>query len=256
MEDNLAPFLSPMARKLLVLFKQYDHDFDKLLAANPQISRAQIDQVTREVMSAMELVMGKPAPAKKWRRKAKGPANAYQIKMTLCGSKPPIWRRVVVPGDLTLEQLHQVIQMAMGWQECHLHQFEIGGETYTGIDEDYTPENGELDDSQYRLCDVIDREKTKFQYEYDFGDGWDHTMVVEKIIPAAENPKSMVCLAGKGRCPPEDCGGIWGYYRLLEILEDPSHEEHKDMMEWAGGKIDPTEFDADEVSSLLSDMRR
>ncbi len=102
------------------------------------------------------------------------------------------------------------------------------------------------------LRDLVHAPKSKFHYEYDFGDGWAHTLLVEKIIPAKENPKTFVCLAGKGRCPPEDCGGIWGYYDLLEILSDVKHPEHEERMEWIGGPIDPDAFDPAAVTNALT----
>jgi len=181
----------------------------------------------------------------------------YQLKITLRGSKPPIWRRILVPADCGLESLHYAIQAAMGWYDSHLHAFEIGGREYSGRTPMGDPmESGDLDAAGYRLCDVA-REKSKFTYQYDFGDNWDHTILVEKIVPPllTESKKlpaqPFVCLAGKGACPPEDCGGIWGYYNLLAVLRNPKHEEHEDMKEWAG-EIDPDAFDIAEVNRRLS----
>ena len=130
----------------------------------------------------------------------------------------------------------------MGWHESHLHCFLIDGEEYMGLD----PMGGKMDSdgrdaARYRLSDVVREEKAKFSYQYDFGDDWRHAISLEKIIPAPAAPvssHSFECLAGAGACPPEDCGGIWGYYRLLEILGDPKNEEHEEMKEWAGD-IDP-----------------
>jgi Plasmid pRiA4b ORF-3-like protein len=185
------------------------------------------------------------------------PNNAYQLKITLGGSKPPIWRRFVAPGQITLAKLHDVIQIVMGWYDSHLHAFEIDGEQYgeasrDGMDLDL---NGS-DERKFRLCDVIPEVKAKFRYEYDFGDSWEHALVVEKIIPADDQPETFVCLAGKGRCPLEDCGGIWGYYRLLEVLANPKDPEHADMKEWAGGKFDPDEFDLAGINKSLRAFRK
>jgi hypothetical protein len=184
-------------------------------------------------------------------------SDAYQIKITLRGSKPPIWRRFVVPADVTLATFHQVIQEVMGWYDSHLHTFKIDGEEYTrrsreGIDLDMEGE----DEGRFRLRDVVPDEKSKFHYVYDFGDDWEHTLLVEKIIPASDKSEVFGCLAGKGRCPLEDCGGIWGYYRLLEILGNPKDPEYRDMKEWVGGKIDPEEFDLTAINRSLAQFRK
>ncbi len=181
---------------------------------------------------------------------------SYQLKITLRGSKPPIWRRLLVPADCKLEALHFAIQDAMGWDNDHLHCFTIDGEEYMGRDPmGGKMESEDFDAAKYRLSDVVSHEKAKFTYQYDFGDSWDHTIVVEKIIPDADAGKSgFACLAGKGACPPEDCGGIWSYYRLLAVLQDPKHKEHEDMKEWAG-EIDPDAFDLDAVNKRLRGIR-
>lgn len=253
MGDNLAPHLSAKAIHIMKLFAEHGHDMDRMLAGHPEIKIEELRQVMMEVMGAMERMASSPASKGSGRGKKKPSREIYQIKITLRGSKPPIWRRVVVSGGLTLERLHEVIQIAMGWYNCHLHQFEIDGESYGDVQMDDL-EMDQLDERKFRLCDVVDREKAKFAYQYDFGDGWDHDVLVEKITAAAEGVKTMVCLAGKGRCPPEDCGGIWGYYNLLEILADPKHKEHKMIKEWAGAMIDPTEFDSEEVTESLNDL--
>jgi hypothetical protein len=195
-----------------------------------------------------------PMPAKSRRTSA----ISYQLKITLRGSKPPIWRRILVPADCDLETLHYAIQALMGWENDHLHCFTIDNEQYMGRD----PMGGKMDSDgldalKYRLSDVIRQEKVKFTYQYDFGDSWDHAVTLEKILPppAPDAPKSPAfsCLAGAGACPPEDCGGLWGYYRLLEILQDPQHEEHEQMKDWAG-PIDPDAFDLAAINKRLAHM--
>lgn len=188
---------------------------------------------------------------------SKKPAQViYQLKIVLNGSKPPIWRRVTVPGTILLSQLHDVVQVAMGWTDSHLHRFEIGPSRYTGVYPGGDPfDNGELDDAEYRLCDLVKKATMKFAYEYDFGDSWDHQITVEKITDAAAPLGHAECLSGKKGCPPEDCGGLWGYYQLLNTLADPQAKEHKMMMEWTGGPIDPDEFDLAAVNSRLKKMR-
>ena len=177
----------------------------------------------------------------------------YQLKITLKGSKPPIWRRVQVASNTTLSELHKIIQVAMGWWDSHLHQFIIHGENF-GIPEpdfdfmEVTSERGT------KLSGVISDEKDKFIYEYDFGDSWEHVILVEKILPPDPNISYPICLKGKRACPPEDCGGIWGYNGFLEAIQDPDHPEHDDMLEWVGGEFDSEAFSLDEVNSRLKNI--
>lgn len=184
--------------------------------------------------------------------------SAYQLKITLRGSKPPIWRRVVVPGSITLQKLHEVIQVAMGWMNCHLHGFEVAGTAFSGPGPDgYVDDENEFEDERrYRLAELIPREKMKFRYEYDFGDSWEHDIVVEKIMPSQAAPANIVCTGGKMCCPVEDCGGIWGHYRNLRILGDEKHPEHAEVAEWVGGPFDPEAFDLQAVNDRLRELQR
>lgn len=182
-------------------------------------------------------------------------APIYQIKVTLNGSKPPIWRRILVPGDVTLAQLHRILQVVMGWYDCHLHQF-IVGQVYYGVpDPDYDGFLEMRDESRVTLSQIAPREKLRFRYEYDFGDSWEHLLVVEKIRPPAPDQRYPVCLAGQRACPPEDVGGIWGYYEFLAALQDPQHPEHDSYREWIGGEFDPEAFDLDAVNAALGALR-
>ena len=173
----------------------------------------------------------------------------YQIKVTLKGSRPPIWRRMQVISDTTLAQLHPLLQCVMGWEDAHLYQFVVSGIRYGD------PRLlGELDAEDARTVPLATlglREKVKFFYEYDFGDNWEHELLVEKILPRDEGKRYPVCLTGKGACPPEDCGGIWGYASFLEAIRDPEHPEHDEMLAWVGGEFDPDIFDLDEVNREL-----
>jgi hypothetical protein len=173
----------------------------------------------------------------------------YQLKVTLKGIRPPVWRRVQVSGDLTLGQLHRVLQIVMGWTDSHLHQFIVDGERYATPSPDDWGEPPS-DERKVRVHDLA-RAKTRLRYEYDFGDGWEHDVLVEKIVPAHPE-RAAVCVAGRRACPPEDCGGPWGYAELLEILADPKHEEHAERREWLGRKFDPEEFDMAATNSILS----
>jgi hypothetical protein len=179
-------------------------------------------------------------------------ATLYQLKITLRGSKPPIWRRVQVPGKFTLAQLHEVIQAAMGWYNAHLYQFEIGSEFYSNP-------AFQLEDSRsdrtLALTRLIPGEKFKFHYAYDMGDYWEHAILVEKVLSADPKTQYPLCLKGKRACPPEDCGGIWGYGSFLETITDPNHPDHEDMLEWVGGSFDPEAFDLAAVNDRLQSMR-
>lgn len=177
----------------------------------------------------------------------------YQIKITLQGSKPPIWRRVQVPADIRLSALHDVIQIVMGWGDEHLHQFLIGREYYG--DERLADQGDVEDESKVKLNALVKKEKERFLYEYDFGDSWEHRLDVEKILPAEPDVHYPRCVEGKRACPPEDCGGVWGYADLLEAIRDPAHPEYENMSEWVEDDFDPEAFDPDEVNALLKGDR-
>lgn len=179
-------------------------------------------------------------------------APILQLKVSLVGtSKPPVWRRLLIPATMSLGRLHHVIQTAMGWEDYHLHAFSAGGVDYGPPD----PELGHVDERKTPVSDVLSRPKERMRYIYDFGDHWQHDVVVEKVFVAEPGARYPICVAGKGRCPPEDCGGLWGYADLREKLADPSHEEHAEMLEWLGlteaAEFDPEAFDPAEVSALL-----
>jgi hypothetical protein len=177
----------------------------------------------------------------------------YQIKVTLRGSKPPIWRRFQVASDTSLVQLHRILQCVMGWEDYHMHQFIVGGVMYGNADmmEDFDT----VEEKTVTLDQIVRREKFKFIYEYDFGDGWEHELLVEKILPVEEGKTYPVCLTGKRACPPEDCGGIWGYSGFLEAVQDPAHPEHEEMLDWVGGEFDPAAFDLQEVNAELKAIK-
>ena len=178
----------------------------------------------------------------------------YQIKVTLRHSKPPIWRRLLVSGNTTLFGLHNIIQVAMGWTDSHLHQFIVDGEYYgTPSEEDWEPV---IDERKYKLADVAPYEKSKFIYEYDFGDSWEHEIVVEKILPADSQAEYPRCVKGKRACPPEDIGGIGGFEEFLEAMQDPEHPEHEFYLEWLGEEYDPEAVDLDDINRKLQKLNR
>jgi len=182
----------------------------------------------------------------------------YRLKISLKSITPEIWRRVIVSSDMPLTRFHMVIQHAMGWLNYHLHQFANGGgfkQTYYGTPDPNFCNIEFLNEKNFTVADLAPKVKRKFTYEYDFGDSWQHSILVEKILPPDPTFKHPVCLAGENACPPEDCGGFGGYLNLLKIMSDPKHPEHKDLKGWIGGKFDPTLFDLNDVNSRLKNLK-
>lgn len=206
--------------------------------------------------------------------------RAWQLKITLVGSgDPKVWRRVLLPGDITLGDLHAAIQVAMGWEEAHLHQFVLRGKRPTrqereamlrgklAFEVDARVLNNERcfsdpsfgledveDEFDVRLCDVAPAAKSKLFYQYDFGDSWEHEVRVEKLVAPEPGTPILQCLAGEGACPPEDSGGVWGYYDKLDALKDPGHEYHDEAVEWLGEDYDPAAFDLAAVNREMAEM--
>ena len=218
-----------------------------------------IAQLGQVVTLAKRLATSSPAAAsgeKLGSRKApskspKSQSTVYQLKITLADIKPPVWRRVEVT-DCTLSKLHEIIQIVMGWDGSHLWAFEIGGEQY-GED----PE-GEMDmesSRKLKLSQVVQRGVKKFVYTYDFGDNWEHVIQVEKVLEADPKVKYPRCVKGSRACPPEDCGGAWGYGDFLAAVQNPTHESHEEMLEWVGGEFDPEAFDIEAVNKELATVR-
>lgn len=177
----------------------------------------------------------------------------YQVKITLQHIKPLIWRQVQT-DDCPLDELHDIIQLSMGWDDEHLHAFEVEGEQYASF-EDADPYEYR-DSRKVRLSGLAERGCHRFIYEYDFGDSWRHIVEIEKTLPPEEKAHYPRCVAGERACPPEDCGGPYGYPYFLEAIQNPKHEEHEEMLEWVGGEFDPEEFDLDEVNLELGHLRR
>ena len=177
--------------------------------------------------------------------------TTYQLKVTLNGIRPPVWRRLLVPGSLSLTHLHDVLQVAMGWTDSHLHQFVAKGVVYALPEPDFGTEA--RNEARVRIDEVLRDKKDAMVYEYDFGDGWEHSIVLEKLLPTETGAPS--CIAGARACPPEDCGCICGYKNLLEITRDPKHPEHEEMLDWLGGAYDAEHFDTTQVNAALSRMK-
>ena len=147
-------------------------------------------------------------------------AQIYQLKVTLVDSQPPIWRRFWVPDNFTLDQLHQVLQLVMGWHNAHLHEFQIGNNRF-GLPDPSGFDSEIRDQTTVTLSDLSLMPAATFRYTYDFGDGWLHQLLVEKMLSPTEAPGPYPqCLKGKRACPPEDCGGIWGYEDILSRWDD------------------------------------
>ncbi|MFI5092033.1 MAG: plasmid pRiA4b ORF-3 family protein [Candidatus Acidiferrales bacterium] len=182
------------------------------------------------------------------------PVEIYQIKVTLRDSQSPIWRRIQVSSNIALAKFHRILQRAMGWEDAHLHRFSIHGRYY-GIPHREKGLRTTKDERDYRLSDVVPRERSQFTYLYDFGDNWEHVLVVEKTLSLREGARYPVCLAGARACPPEDVGGIPGYEDFLEAVKNPDHPEYDEYIEWIGGNFDPEAFDVDEVNQRLRALR-
>lgn len=173
--------------------------------------------------------------------------KAYQLKVILRYIRPPIWRRLEVRGDTTLGELHHIIQIAMGWTDSHLHQFvskdKFYGPTHPHSELDYESED------KIHLNEVLRKPKEKMIYEYDFGDGWEHEVIAEKLLPIVAGRKRYpVVTGGRRACPHEDCGGIPGYYHLLDVIKNPNHPEYNELLEWCGGEYEPERFDIQEIN--------
>lgn len=176
------------------------------------------------------------------------PRQIYQIQVVLNNTKPKIWRRLLVNSDTLLVDFHRIIQTTMGWTNSHLHRF-YDGKT------DYAPKEFEIEDCKnsrtIKLNTILKKEKSKILYEYDFGDGWNHDIILEKIIRDEVIEQIPRCIKGNGHCPPEDCGGPWGFNELLQVIANPKHEDYESMVEWIGEKFDPDYFDIEEINQNL-----
>jgi hypothetical protein len=224
-----------------------DGDASRMLDALERLGAIELRDGVAELTElgrwGMRRSVGEPEPGDR----------VYQVKITLLGvSRPPVWRRLLVPSRIRLDQLHGVIQAAMGWENDHMHAFSDGSAEYGLAD----PELEHRDERKATLQDLAKRKRSRALYTYDFGDNWEHDIVVEAVLTAEPEVRYPVCVAGSGACPPEDCGGISGYELLREALADPTDDEHEQMMEWLGledpADFDPTAFDVDKVNHALT----
>ena len=166
-----------------------------------------------------------------------------QLKVTLRGTRPPIWRRLLVPADTTLTRMHRVLQIAMGWQDSHMYEFRVDVRRPARMQH------------SARIGEVLREIGSSLTYTYDLGDGWEHSVVLEKRLRGGNGAERPVCLGGQWACPPEDCGGVPGYYDLLEVLQNPADERYEEMREWTGEDFDPEVFSVDAVNRQLGGGR-
>lgn len=178
----------------------------------------------------------------------------YDLDIRLINIEPPIWRRFTVSDQITLASLHHVLQVVMGWEHSHLHQFIRDQAHYGEPNPEFDDEMPMKDDRRFKLCDIVHAKGDSFVYEYDFGDSWHHQVTLEKIWPRTENSLAPRCWDGKRACPPEDCGGVSGYQNLIEALHDRRHPEHRELSAWAGPHYDPELFSVQAVNSALASL--
>lgn len=174
--------------------------------------------------------------------------SIYRIKITLRHIEPPVWRRFLVKADTKLGELHDTLQAVMGWEFEHLHGFRIGHDNYGEPDPGFPSDmKNERNVCLYKIAS----EGSAFIYDYDFGDGWEHDLKIEKVLPAEPGADYPICLDGQRACPPEDCGGPHSYACKLEAFHDPKNEEHEEIVEWMGEEFDAEAFDVEAVNRLL-----
>lgn len=187
--------------------------------------------------------------------KAAPPRAVYQLHIELRYIRPKIWRRVLIPDAIPLSKLHRVIQVAMGWTNSHLHQFEVGRTVYGEPLPDWDRMGDPVvNEKRVTLADALGSAKT-MHYVYDFGDNWEHRIKLEAIGPLQAGVRLPVCLDGANACPPDDVGGAPGFEQFLEAIADPKHPDHDDMLSWCGGAYDPRRFDVAAINAELKRIR-
>jgi uncharacterized protein YidB (DUF937 family) len=185
-------------------------------------------------------------------RKAEARVEVFVLKVTLLGTNPQVWRRILVPLDITLRNLHRTLQTVMGWANSHLHQFVGQGPRLS--DSRSRVGSKIANENRTRLGELIGTVGARLLYEYDFGDGWQHELLLEEVLLGGETFQQM-CLAGKRCCPPEDCGGPQGFAELLQALQDANHPSHDEAREWLGNFVAES-FSANDVNRRLRRGRK
>jgi len=197
-------------------------------------------------------------------RERRSTPTAYQLRVTLLGIRPPVWRRILVPPEASVDYLHRAIQVAMGWTDSHLHHFLLGQRPNLISVEPPDPENEGIyptvDSTHLTIRELFRRGGGRALYEYDFGDGWVHDVRLEKDIPVPAGMSLPHCVEGKRACPPEDCGGVYGYVDIVRMVRDPKFkpegQSREEMLEWLGAEFDPEAFEIEEVNSQFAPPRR
>lgn len=179
------------------------------------------------------------------------PPVIFQIKITLIGVTPPIWRRLQVPSDLFLHDFHKVIQTSMGWENSHLHQFVKNGRTFGIADDEFEVSDRFMDYTSIRLIDILNKEKETIRYIYDFGDTWIHEITLEKQLKPSLNDYYPFCVDGERNCPPEDSGGPWAYMEMVRVFNSPTHPDRLEIMEWLDEDWNPESFNVEIVNEML-----
>jgi hypothetical protein len=240
----------------IMLFHTNDEIYPRVLRVRSAIER-QAEERLQNRRKDEEVSTSLPGPGKQTRaQKGQDGRQVYQFKVALLEIEPSIWRRFLVPSSVTLHRLHLILQDVMGWSNYHLYRFQIGREEYGEPHPDN--EFNELNFKNSRrtkLGQVVTKKGDVFRYEYDFGDSWEHMLLVEDILEYQPDMRYPVCLTGERACPPEDCGGPYGYADLLETIANPGHEDYQDMMTWLGGSFDPDSFDIEIANLKLKSMR-
>ena len=234
-------------------------DFKKLVRARMAktgesytIARMQMEEASGNGTAA---VADSQAPSGRAALDSQDARAIYQVKIALIDIEPEIWRTLLVPAATTLDRLHEIIQAAFGWWNYHMHQFVVDGRHYGVPDPEFADELPPMtDEREVTLADIAGADA--IVYEYDFGDDWKHSIVIEGVVPSADiEMKHPVCTGGARACPHEDCGGTSGYRDMLKILVDPEHEENDSMRTWAGKAYDPENFDLAATNRALSKLR-
>lgn len=184
------------------------------------------------------------------------PQRVYQLRLELLFIEPVIWRTILVPETLTLPKLDRVVQAAMGWTNSHLHAWRIAGRRYGVPDPEWDTPGELLDERKFTVGSVLGDHIDEFVYDYDFGDGWEHRIVVEKRLPADPQCNTWpMCIAGANACPPEDVGGPPGYLDFVQAMRDPMHQDHLQMWRWNGGPFDPASFSLNDTNRAIRKLR-
>ncbi len=231
-----------------------------------KLPNSEKEKLEQEIQKFEALLPGRKAEPKKKVSKRTGKTSTYQLKVSLKGARPPIWRRIQVPGNIKFDTLHEIIQIAMGWQNSHLYSFDLDDvfieapKSEEESDFSLPSFREQFDASKEQLDNWVSEEKSKFTYTYDFGDNWEHSILVEKI---EENPKKLdhpVCLKGKRACPPEDCGGMYGYKILVDSIsgneqDEDVDDEYREYLLSNHTYFDPEEFDLEFVNTMLAELK-